>query len=352
MASWLIVLVVLAASVAFAYLGTETQTPTPDCQGLPVPELADCLADWGVGNIDDLPRVIDTLTKYTVSDQEFGASPCHDTWHKVGEAAGLKYDARDSLSEWPYSCAGGFMHGLMWTYAPKVGPEGFKSAAAGLCALFKNRPEVVYLDCWHGIGHGLAEVYAFPESMYQCGSVAMTTEEYEWCTWGAADTLSDDFIKDQKMQQELGPGLPELCPGLEQATKACFRVVASMLYNYGWTFSDLYKYCSTLKTGLRSECAFSAGQILGMLWVSGREPASKCSLHKDLARECASGAGKYVGRVIEWDAITSEAVGPEKMLGICPEFDPELRLSCETAYKAVRELELSPKENLEVTLSW
>ena len=343
-------LLVSAGVVSLAMSRSEAKTPAPDCPA--TQSLSDCLSEWGVKHIDDLPTVVSTLTEYTVSNKEFAASGCHDTWHKVGEAAGLRYDPSEALSLWPYSCYGGFMHGVLWTAAPRMGDQAFEAATRSMCNEFRGRPEVVYLDCWHGVGHGLAEIYAFPESMYRCEGLASPGEEYEWCTWGAAESLADNFIKAGEEQNPLTEDLPGLCPSVSQGTKACFRSVIPMMYNTGWTFEKLYDYCASLAGDLGSECAYSAGQVLGTLWVVDLADASGCYTHEDLAVHCAGGAGRYVGRISEWGALELETEDANKLSGICPEFTEPARSSCEESYAAIRALELSPEEDLEVTTSW
>jgi len=343
--------VALSAIILLRVSPTPRQaTPAPDCPS--TQSLSECLSDWGIRHIDDLPTVVSTLTEYTVSNREFAASGCHDTWHKVGEAAGERYDPAEALALWPYSCYGGFMHGLIWTAAPRMGIDAFESSTRAMCADFKNRPEVVYLDCWHGVGHGLAEVYAFPESMYRCEDLAAPGEEYEWCTWGAAESLADGFIKETETTNPLTEDLPGLCPGLSQGIKACFRSVIPMMYNTGWSFEKLYDYCAGLGTDLRPDCAYSAGQILGTLWVVDKIESSGCYVHPDLATHCAAGAGRYVGRVSEWGALELEVDDPAKLVGICPEFTGPSRSACDQAYEEIRALELSPEEDLGVTTSW
>jgi hypothetical protein len=228
----------------------------------------------------------------------------------------------------------------------------FSAAARDICSPFTTRQEVIYLDCWHGIGHGLAELYAFPESMYECQGITSTGPEYDWCTWGAAEGYAADFIQDKNLQGQLAASLPGMCPSLSQATATCFRAVIPMLYNIGWGFEKMYDYCADLQESLRSECAYSAGQILGTLWVVDKASAAECSRHEDLESDCASGAGKYIGRVSEWGSLVLDAVSTEKLAGICPEFSGPSRSSCENSYSTIRSLELSPEEALTITLNW
>lgn len=310
--------------------------------------LFDCLSLWGVSNINDLQPVLDTLTRYTIEHPTFFVDGCHETWHDVGNAAGEIYSLEEALSGWAYSCNGGYLHGVMQKAAPLIGVEKFSKDAPNFCKTYQNRPAVVYYDCWHGVGHGFAELLSFPESMYACSPVAKTPEEYSWCTWGAADFIPEKFGADSDFKEKITPELPTLCEDLKEGVEACFRMITPLLYLSGWDFGKIYNLCSTYTGELRKWCAFGSGQVLGTLWVGGLiENVEGCSIHEDMSIPCAEGAGKYVGRASEW----TEGYGPE-IAPICVNFKDVAKEACDNSYKYIRDLEVSPSENRDITSNW
>lgn len=221
-----------------------------------------------------------------------------------------------------------------------------------MCAGYKNRPEVVYLDCWHGAGHGYAQVLKYPESLYACIPVAPGEKEFEWCAWGATEELVEPFQNDPLVRAEYEPRLESLCTEIVIGQAACFRAVAPMMYISGRTFSEIYDYCSSLIIELQQLCSFSSGHVLGMNWVAGYETPDACALHQHLAQQCAAGAGRYVGRLAEWGVLDSELTNKARIDGICPVFTEDLQAFCQKASDEIRAVELSPSEERELTATW
>lgn len=330
---------------------TSPVSATPMCTG--DQPLSTCLTAWALDNIDDLPRVLEVLTERTVADADFFKGGCHETWHAIGEEAGRRYALASALDAWAYSCYGGFLHGAMSTAVPLIGLDEFTRSAPSICAAYVGRPDVVPLDCWHGVGHGLASVLPFPQSMEACVGVAIEEDDLAWCTWGAAETLGERFIEDPSTRAEYEPLLERLCEDLSVGQQACIRIAAPMLKVSGHTTESIYQYCATQSDPLRSWCAFSAGQLFATDWLEGGDGAIGCDSIPELEVPCAAGAGRNVGRTDEWETLESS---PRKQvaipLSICPEFSGAARTACDEAETAVRALELSPQESGELTGSW
>lgn len=321
------------------------------------PECADpatvptCLGEWGAANIQTLDLVLDTLTERTLQDERF-ADGCHPAWHIVGEAAGREYPIDVALADWAYGCAGGFMHGAVSTAVLRGTLDEFTADIVRVCENYKKRPEVVYLDCWHGAGHGYAQVLKYPESLYACIPVAPAAKEFEWCAWGATEELVEPFQNDPAVRAEYEPRLESLCTEITVGHAACFRAVAPMMYISGRTFLEIYDYCATLTTEQQLLCAFSAGHVLGMNWVAGFETPEACNRHTQLAEQCAAGAGRYVGRLAEWGVLDAELAEKTGIDGICPVFTEDLRPACQRASDEIRTVELSPSEERALTSAW
>lgn len=334
---------------------TPTESTAPGSE-LPVcigdQPVAQCLTEWSLRNIDNLSAVLDVLTDRTVSDAAFFSGGCHETWHAVGEEAGRRYELSSAISAWAYSCYGGFLHGAMSTAVPLMGVEEFKSIAPSICATFADRPNVVPLDCWHGVGHGFASVLPFPTSMEACVGVAIAEDELAWCTWGAAETLGEQFITEPGVRATIESTLDGLCEDLSVGQQACIRIAAPMLQVSGRSVESIYQYCASQSDPLRSWCAFSAGQLFATQWLDGSD-AIKCNLIPSLESHCAAGAGRNVGRTDEWGTLNgSSRKVAGVQLSVCPEFTQPARSACEEAESAVRELELSPEESGTLTRTW
>lgn len=347
---------ILASSVVCALLlagffALKASPPDtePECPG-PV-DVATCLAEWGAANIENLDLVLNTLTDRTLQDERF-ADGCHPAWHIVGEAAGRAYPIDEALAGWAYGCAGGFMHGAVSTAVLRGTLDEFTADIVAVCENYKKRPEVVYLDCWHGAGHGYAQVLKYPDSLYACIPVAPGAKEFEWCAWGATEELVEPFQNDPMVRAEYEPRLESLCAEITVGHAACFRAVAPMMYISGRTFSQIYDYCTTLAAEQQPLCAFSAGHVLGMNWVAGFESPDACSRHTQLAEQCAAGAGRYVGRLAEWGVLDAELAGKAGIDGICPVFTEDLRPACQRASDEIRTVELSPSEERALTSAW
>jgi hypothetical protein len=345
---------VAGTAAAFAYSSGRDSVGTGLCTDATIDRVA-CIKNWALGNIDELPKVLDTLTELNLNDKEFSDYACHDVWHAVGEEAGRMYELSSALDAWSYSCYGGFLHGAMSTSAETMGLDGFSAAAQELCSKYSNRVPVVGLDCWHGVGHGFAHVLTWPESMNACVPVAVDAEALAWCTWGASETLSENFLTDSKVRAELTPKLDSLCDSLELGQDVCFRVRAPMLYSSGWDFIKIYTHCTTASESARQACGFSAGQILGTEWLDGLAEASECYRYEEMAAACAAGMGKNVGRVDEWGILRdSPRRKSDSSLSPCSEFasNPQVEKSCADAEKEIRSIELSPIELELLTRKW
>lgn len=339
-------LLTLAAATAVM----QNEEPTgPECDDPAT--IATCLGEWGESNIESLGMVLTTLTERTLRDQRF-AENCHQAWHIVGEAAGRKYPIDTALEDWAYGCAGGFMHGAVSTAVLRGSLEEFTADIVRVCDSYKNRPEVVYLDCWHGAGHGYAQVLEYPESLYACKPVATGQVEFDWCAWGATEELVEPFQSDQAFRERYEPQLETLCTDISIGHAACFRALAPMMYIAGWEFERIYGYCDALGPEHQELCSFSAGHVLGMNWVAGVKDPAKCDLHPSLAEKCAAGAGRYVGRLAEWGMLEAELVDKSGTAGVCPAFRDGLRQVCQEESEKVRALELSPQEERELTKAW
>lgn len=340
---------IAVSAVLFLRSGSSTRDLEPECKDQAT--IATCLAQWGADNITSLETVLSTLTEKTLNERNF-ADGCHPAWHTVGEAAGRIYPLEDALRPWAYSCAGGFMHGAISTAVFQGTVEDFSSKIATICEGYKTRPPVAYLDCWHGAGHGYAQVLEYPESMYACIPVSPNKEVFEWCAWGASEELVEPFQTDPSVRAKYEPRLRDLCTTLTAGQEACFRAVVPMMHISGWKFEEIYDYCSSLKKEYADFCAFSAGHVLGMSWMAGLISPTECSRHADLAVRCASGSGRYVGRLVEWGIYDAEIANKEYTDGICPEYEETLRSACQEAFNYIRSVELSPAEERAVTASW
>lgn len=340
---------VLMVGFSTTNLRSSTSVSPPDCQ--PSPEVQVCLGEWAVDNIKNLNVVVSTLTMQSLKDPVF-AGACHDAWHALGKAAGLEYDLSRALDPWTYSCTGGYLHGVMSTSPIRSGFKKFADSIPDFCARYKSRPKVVYLDCWHGAGHGFAQVRAFPESMYACEPIAPGPEELEWCTWGAAE-FPDGTTRTNS--QEVGPhdgSMLKSCGTLRVGHQACYRLVLPIMNMSGRPMHEMRGYCYSQPAEHRDYCMFSLGSVVGMKYV--KEPASvlECKLSPVHEGSCAAGFGRYMGRLFEWGMFSDDPEKSTAVLNACAEFDEGPSRRCEEEFRRVRDIELSPDEEREVIKGW
>lgn len=343
---------------ALITIGVRTTTTTPEqprsTEVCPEENAAACLTEWARTNIDDISLVIDVLTERTLTDSAFFTSSCHEVWHTVGEEAARHHPLVDLLGVWPYSCYGGLLHGAMSVAAPRMGVAEFSTVAPAFCATMRGRAPIVALDCWHGVGHGLASTLEYPESMRACAPLTRDEQELSWCTWGAAETHFDTYINNLGLRDAVDKQFPSTCESVTVGQAACLRMAGPVMLVSGYTFEDLYRYCATTTGEYAQWCAFSAGQVLATEWlVSGAEPR-RCETAAELAASCAAGAGRNVGRVVELgtEAAADTHTG-ESPLALCSKFTtPALQQACTTSTAEIRELELSEAELRTVTEQW
>lgn len=347
--AWLFVAVFAGLTAIAFYPKTSHQATPPVCND-PV-LVVSCMTDWALENIDDLDFVSQTLTNRHLTDPDF-ATGCHITWHALGEAVGTRYPIDEALQSWAYSCAGGFMHGVMSTAPRRSDLQTFGNDAKSACADYKSRSQVAYLDCWHGIGHGYAHVLSFPESMYACQPVAPAEDEFEWCAWGASEMPNEAYQTDPVVRDRFKDSLSNLCNGILYGHRACYRMSLLMMHGSGWGYDDMLDYCRKQPLDYRKSCGHGLGQVVAARWLAGGLDAEACLDDEFLSSTCATGFGWHLARPFEWGAFDDSPELREKVERACLLFDLPYRRSCQDSFDTLRGIELSPAEERALIESW
>lgn len=348
----LVVLFLVLAVSLMAFSRSEPSTTKilpPQCQAGAAG--VECEIEWGLSNLGNLDAVLKIYTHQHITDDDF-AENCHRVWHAVGEAAGMAYDPETALRNWTYSCAGGFMHGVMSTAPRRVGVSRFGSSAATACASFIGRPLVVYLDCWHGIGHGYAHVLEFPESMYACKDLAPGAEEFDWCAWGAAELPGEAYRTDPLVRERYKSSLTSLCNGLASGHQACYRMVLLMMLRSEWNFPKMTEYCTSQSVAQRDLCARGLGQVAAAKWLAGTLDLDACARTKSLAEACAFGFGWHLARPYEWGVFDDDSDLKRRVASACVGLPTPLLDVCREAFEELRGIELSPVEERLLIETW
>lgn len=339
--------ILLAVLVIPASSRTQPTPPVCDSPATVVP----CMTDWALENLDDLEYVSDTLTKRHLTDQDFAAG-CHITWHALGQAAGTRYPIDKALDSWVYSCAGGFMHGVMSTAPRRGNLDKFGHEAGSVCAGYESRSRVAYLDCWHGIGHGYAHVLSFPESMYACHPVAPAQDEFEWCAWGASEMPNEAYQTDPVVRERFKNSLPQLCDGVLYGHRACYRMSLLMMHGSGWRYEDMLDYCQKQPSAHSKSCGYGLGQVVAARWLSGALGPEACLDDRTLSMTCAAGFGWHLARPFEWGAFDDSPDLRTRVERACSLFVSPHRRSCQDSFDELRRIELSPTEERSLMESW
>jgi hypothetical protein len=368
----LLAVAAIAAAVTAATIRSPAPPPLPVESAVPeqvdvVPDRAEdcpqgegasrCLQVWALANLDSIDEVIATLTARSFDDPEFSEYTfCHSVWHVVGEEAGRVYDLGELLAAWPYSCYGGLLHGAMSTAAHRVGAEEMSASARAVCDRYRAAPRVVELDCWHGIGHAFAQVLEFPASMEACVPVAPDPDALEWCTWGAAETAGDEYLIDGVVAAGDVDAVLGLCEEITVGEQACARIQAPVLAGAGWSSTRLIGRCLELTGADAQRCGFAAGQVIGVRWAVVGEPLTPCFASEVLAEVCVEGAARSVGRADEANQLAAssrrDGLAPGEVLSLCRSVPVEVRSACEASDAAIRDLELSPDEVIDLLERW
>jgi hypothetical protein len=82
---------------------------------------------------------------------------CHQLTHIIGSRS---YSNLNTLAKYihnpPYSCSGGFIHGLMEEASKSIKPSTLINIAKENCKFSDNiNSRSAFNSCWHGIGHSL-----------------------------------------------------------------------------------------------------------------------------------------------------------------------------------------------------
>lgn len=321
--------------------------------GCPERNAGACLEAWALDNIDDIENVIEVLTDRTLTDEDFYTTSCHDVWHSVGESAVLVHDLTYLLSIWPYSCYGGLMHGAMAIGAQEMGYAAFSEIAPDLCRMYTGRSEVVELDCWHGVGHGLAYSLEFPQSMEACVPLTSDVSFLSWCTWGATETHFIRYAEEAELLNTVTVDFLRTCETLDMGQDVCLRMVGPLIIVAGYTFEDMYDYCSTTSGQYAQWCAFSAGQIAATDWMTTGADPNRCAQDPVLADACARGAGTSVGRTEELSMSAIIGAGDGPPTDMCRVFAEQRHQQiCQDSANDMLDLELSLDELSVVTRTW
>lgn len=179
------------------------------------------------------------------------------------------------------------MYGAVSTAVLRGTLGEFTADIVRVCENYKKLPEVVYLDCWHGAGHGYAQVLKYPDSLYACIPVVPDAEEFEWCIWVATEELVEPFQNDPMARTEYEPRLESLCTEITVGHAACFRAVTPMLRISGHTFSQIYDYCTASPPNLQTRRGLTVSA-----WCSLRIcPGVSVHLGRDSCRGVSSERG-------------------------------------------------------------
>lgn len=100
-----------------------------------------------------LPMALDTVREINQSDKRFSLY-CHNTMHDLGHAAYAAYQKSEKISSAPgfAYCGYGFYHGFIEEMFAQTGSV---QGALAFCTSLGN--EVDVSNCFHGIGHGVAD---------------------------------------------------------------------------------------------------------------------------------------------------------------------------------------------------
>ncbi len=267
---------------------------------------------------------------------------CHEYAHRLGTYAYNIYRSKKTLVIHPQMqyCAFGFYHGLMLKMTSESGSTNeAKQFCEYLESELKKQVSVPSMACYHGVGHGIAEISIEREKLHDeeeivkkaaplCHSVAHNTQQLEICLSGIFDTLAIAYYNDNKY-----PGIHVrmdnplwLCQKQPDEYRApCYNMMMSALWRI--TNADLTSALAIFQKHVeqkhkpRTLQTLMADTMRERLSLSPAELVTFCdTLDRNLYASCVLGT---VDGITEFGSLDT---AHEKALAVCAEAKPDSTL--------------------------
>ncbi len=197
---------------------------------------------------------------------------CHGAAHAVGMVAGER--------DWPEhidgTCFYGYLHGVLQVRAELDGEE-FVAGAGAYCSALRTEDESLWIECLHGIGHGVAiiEPTDIVAALQRCG--ALESVVADTCASGVMmeyaegeDEHSEEFSPEGEKFTSIPAGYDTdgICRRAPEATKeSCYEIIWSIQYaRYGSDMVSAVRACTgEVAAELRAICLGGfAGYVINL----------------------------------------------------------------------------------------
>src|SRR3989344_2560564 len=247
---------------------------------------------------------------------------CHALGHDLGEAAlSSRYSATEILNSCSSVCEEGCFNGIGHAYV------ALHQDGNGIDSFCKpedfSGPRTRTLACYHGFGHGFADVFGFDleKNIRRCDSIHDTEGRFQCghAVFMALSTIPPQIIK----QAKLPPDIPAFCAALDDTYhSSCFIFSGYLIFGIGGGAQAAFETCGNVPHRWQEECSARIGESI---FLSDKQPdhvAKYCKNISDpLMRKMCIGMAAKV-------AVTDSASRIEMGGAVCAAAEPSDQEYC------------------------
>ncbi|HZC68252.1 MAG TPA: hypothetical protein VE201_06510 [Nitrospirales bacterium] len=262
------------------------------------------------------------LTLYQLADASPGfANFCHVTAHHLSEAMYARVgNVSEAMALCHEGCAYACQHAVLTAYLRQL-PQGASLALERLCPQDQHGEGLLYWQCAHGVGHGLAHHFSdVHQALTACKEFSLPLGR-KFCTLGVFMERSFEIVRTQPPPSDPRHHL-NLCAAIEPHLRSdCYYYFISLV---SWASSGsvpaMFEACKALAGETKTGCYRGIGRVLLTPYVDRED---------EVLPVCRSGQEAYASDcLLGFASNLATARGLDRGFGFCAKLPEEVRIRC------------------------